>query len=74
MDMRAGGATEADAIPEITDRMFDDGGGWADPKMKNRYRRNKQRNAQKVVKHRQQHRKRVANEGGTPVGTNFRNE
>jgi hypothetical protein len=53
MDMRAGGATEADDIPEITDRMFDDSGGWADPNMKNRYRRNKQRNAQKVVQFRQ---------------------
>jgi len=27
MDMRSGGATEADHIPEVTDRMFDDAGG-----------------------------------------------
>jgi len=53
MDMRAGGATEADTIPEVTDRMFDDSGGWADPKTKNRYRRNKSRNAQVVVELRQ---------------------
>lgn len=53
MDMRAGGATEADGVEGVTDRMFDDAGGWADPKMKNRYRRNKQRNAQNVVELRQ---------------------
>lgn len=40
-------------IPEVTDRMFDDAGGWADPNMKNRYRRRKQDNAQKVVELRQ---------------------
>jgi hypothetical protein len=57
MDMRSGGATEADHIPEITDRMFDDAGGWADPKMKDRYRRRKQDNAQKVVQLRQNARK-----------------
>jgi hypothetical protein len=49
MDMRSGGATEADDLEEVTDRMFDDAGGWADPAMKNRYRRQKSRNAQKVV-------------------------
>lgn len=53
MDMRAGGATEADAIPAITDRMFDDAGGWADPDTKTRYRRDKQRNAGEVVQLRQ---------------------
>ena len=53
MDMRSGGATEADALPEITDRMFDDAGGWLDPNMKNTYRRQKQRNAQRVVELRQ---------------------
>lgn len=53
MDMRAGGATEADGVEGVTDRMFDDAGGWVDPKMKNRYRRNKQRNAQNVVDLRQ---------------------
>lgn len=57
MDMRSGGATEADHIPEVTDRMFDDAGGWADPKMKDRYRRRKQDNAQKVVSLRQAARK-----------------
>lgn len=53
MDMRSGGATEADEIEGVTDRMFDDAGGWADPTMKNRYRRQKQRNAGKVVELRQ---------------------
>src|SRR6185437_2761505 len=53
MDMRSGGATEADMLPEVTDRMFDDAGGWADPNMKHTYRRHKQRNAQKVVELRQ---------------------
>lgn len=53
MDMRSGGATETDSIAEVTDRMFDDAGGWADSKMKNRYRRNKQRNANTVVELRQ---------------------
>ncbi len=53
MDMRAGAATEADALPEVTDRMFDDAGGWADPNMKHRYRRQKVRAAQKVVELRQ---------------------
>ena len=48
MDMRAGAATEADELPEVTDRMFDDAGGWCDPNMKNTYRRAKSRNAQKV--------------------------
>ncbi len=60
MDMRSGGATEADTIPEITDRMFDDAGGWSDPDMKNRYRRDKQRNAQTVVQLRQRARKNDA--------------
>lgn len=53
MDMRSGGATEADSIPEVTDRMMQDGGGWDDPKMPGRYRRNKQRNANVVVQLRQ---------------------
>lgn len=53
MDARAGGTTEADTIPEITDRMMDDAGGWTDPKTKTRYRRNKQRNAGEVVNLRQ---------------------
>lgn len=30
MDMRAGAATEADELLEVTDRMFDDAGGWRD--------------------------------------------
>jgi hypothetical protein len=33
--------------------MFDDAGGWTDPNMKHTYRRQKQRNAQKVVELRQ---------------------
>lgn len=56
MDMRAGGATEADAIPEVSDRALQDAGGWADPKISARYRRNKQRNAQNVVVLRQKSR------------------
>jgi hypothetical protein len=58
MDMRAGGATEADTLPEVTDRMFDDAGGWTDPNMKHRYRRQKVRAAQKVVELRQAARNR----------------
>jgi hypothetical protein len=53
MDMRSGGATEVDSLPEVTDRMFDDAGGWSDPTMKNTYRREPQRNARKVVELRQ---------------------
>jgi hypothetical protein len=49
MDMRSGGATEADAVDGITDRQLQDAGGWQDPKMPGRYRRNKQRNANVVV-------------------------
>jgi hypothetical protein len=30
MNMRAGAATEADELLEVTDRMFDDAGGWRD--------------------------------------------
>lgn len=59
MDMRSGGATEADDVEEITDRMFDDAGGWTDPNMKHRYRRNKQRNANKVLVFRQEMRKKT---------------
>lgn len=51
--MRTGGATEADAIPEVTDRMLQDGLGHSDPRTKERYRRQKQRNAQTVVALRQ---------------------
>lgn len=53
MDMRAGGATEADATEGVTDRKLQDAGGWQDSKTKDRYRRNKQRNAQNVVELRQ---------------------
>lgn len=53
MDMRSGAATEIDTIPEVTDRMFDDAGGWSDPNMKNRYRRNKVRNQGEVLTLRQ---------------------
>lgn len=53
MDMRSGGATEADGIAEVTDRMLQDGGGWRDPNMPQRYRRRKHDNAQKVVMLRQ---------------------
>jgi hypothetical protein len=56
MDMRAGGATEADGIEGITDRALQDAGGWNDPKTPQRYRRGKQRNAQNVVQMRQQNR------------------
>jgi hypothetical protein len=62
MDMRAGGATEAGVINTVSDRELRDSGGWADPAMPERYRRSKQINAQKVVEHRQQYRKRAANE------------
>ncbi len=58
MDMRSGGATEADAIPEVTDRMLQDGGGWRDPNMPQRYRRKKQDNANNVVRLRQEKRDR----------------
>ena len=53
MDMRAGGATEADAIHGISDRELQDAGGWKDPRTRDRYRRQKSRNAQNVVKLRQ---------------------
>jgi hypothetical protein len=52
MDMRAGGATEADT-PEVSDRALQDAGGWQDPKTPQRYRRDKQRNVQNVVMMRQ---------------------
>lgn len=58
MDMRSGGATEADSIPDVSDRMLQDGGGWRDPHMPQRYRRQKQDNAQKVVVLRQAARNR----------------
>lgn len=57
MDMRAGGATETDQIAAVTDRMMQDSGGWREPKTKDRYRRNKQRNAQNVVRLRQENRR-----------------
>jgi hypothetical protein len=53
MDMRSGGATEADGVEGVSDRALQDAGGWQDPKMPGRYRRNKQRNARSVVELRQ---------------------
>jgi hypothetical protein len=57
MDMRAGGATEADLIEGVSDRMLQDAMGHADPRTKDRYRRQKQRNARNVVQLRQKARK-----------------
>jgi len=56
MDGRAGGATEADSTPGVSDRALQDAGGWNDPKTPQRYRRQKQRNAGEVVKLRQKNR------------------
>jgi hypothetical protein len=55
MDMRSGGATEADGITEVQQapRLLDHAGGWSDPSMKERYSRDKQRAARKVVDLRQ---------------------
>lgn len=54
MHMRAGGATEADALGDlIPERHLKDAGGWSSDVV-NRYRRNKQRNAQNVVRLRQE--------------------
>lgn len=53
MDMRAGGATEADGVEGVTDRALQDAGGWKDPRTRDRYRRGKSRNAQNVVELRQ---------------------
>jgi integrase len=53
MDMRAGGATEADATSGVTDRMLQDAGGWKTASMRDRYRRDKSRNAENVVDLRQ---------------------
>lgn len=58
MDMRAGGATEADSIEGITDRALQDAGGWATAEMRDRYRKQKQRNANNVVRLRQAARKK----------------
>lgn len=57
MDMRAGGATEADAIPEVTDRQLKDAGGWSNETTRDRYRRSKPRNAGIVIDLRQKARK-----------------
>lgn len=56
MDMRASGATEADATPGVSDRALQDAGGWRDPSTPQRYRRQKQRNAGEVVEMRQANR------------------
>lgn len=53
MDMRSGGVTEADRTDGITSRMIQDGAGHADIKTQDIYRREKQRNANKVVELRQ---------------------
>lgn len=53
MDLRAGGMTEADGIENIPDRYLQDAAGHTDPRTKDRYRRDKQRNAQNVVNLRQ---------------------
>jgi len=53
MDMRAGGGTEADLTPGVTDRMLQDAFGHKSAQTKEIYRRAKQRNAQNVVKLRQ---------------------
>lgn len=52
MDMRSGGATEADGAG-VSDRELQDAGGWKDQKMLVVYRRDKQRNANVVVLARQ---------------------
>lgn len=52
MDMRAGGATEADAIPEVSDRDLKAAGGWKSD-AHNRYTRAPQRRAARVVQLRQ---------------------
>ena len=52
MDMRAGGATESDAVPGITERDLKAAGGWKS-NVFNRYTRAPQRRAQNVVEMRQ---------------------
>lgn len=59
MDMRAGGATEADDLG-VSDRELQDALGHSDPKMKDRYRRTREKNAQNVVNIRQKARKNVS--------------
>lgn len=49
MDMRAGGVTEADSIPDMTPRLIQDGAGHSDINTQEIYRRDRQRNANKVV-------------------------
>jgi hypothetical protein len=53
MDMRAGGITEADGIAAIPPKWIQHGAGHAIPSTTERYRREKQRNAQNVVELRQ---------------------
>jgi hypothetical protein len=53
MDMRAGGATETDSLPGITDRDLQAAGGWSDAAVANRYSRDPQRRAQNIVRLRQ---------------------
>ena len=49
MDMRSGGVTEADGIDGVTPRMIQDGAGHRDIHTQEIYRRDRQRNANKVV-------------------------
>lgn len=49
MDMRSGGVTEADGIAGITPRMIQDGAGHRNIHTQEIYRRDRQRNANKVV-------------------------
>jgi hypothetical protein len=58
MDMRSGGVTEADGIAGITPRMIQDGAGHRDIHTQEIYRRDRQRNANKVVVLRQAARNR----------------
>lgn len=53
MDMRAGGATEADAIQGVTMKDLQGAGGWTDPASVARYSRGHIRAAQRVVQLRQ---------------------
>lgn len=53
MDMRSGGVTEADGIDGITPHMIQDSAGHSNIKTQEIYRREKQRNANKVLEFRQ---------------------
>jgi len=53
MDMRAGGATEADSIAGVTMKDLQGAGGWSDQASVARYSRGHIRAAQRVVQLRQ---------------------